>query len=44
MDYYDEIHSDEMHERNIQNPIDVKDMCAKEAKEKADAYVKKKRK
>lgn len=41
MDYYDEIHSDEMHERNIQNPMYIKDMCAKEAKERADYYIKK---
>lgn len=41
MDYYDEIHSDEMHERNIQNPMYVKDMSAEEAKGRADAYVKK---
>ena len=28
-------------ERDIQNPMDIKDVCAKEAKERADAYVKK---
>jgi hypothetical protein len=38
MDYYDEIHGDEMHERNTLNPMDIKDMCAKEAKERADAF------
>ena len=41
MNYYDEIHSDEMYKRNIQNPIYTQDITAKEAKERADAYVKK---
>lgn len=39
MDYYDEIHSDEMHERNIQNPIYTKDITAKEAKKRADEFL-----
>ena len=30
---------DEPSKRNIQNPMYVKDMCAKEAKERADAYI-----
>ena len=40
MDYYDEIHSDEMHKRNKPNPMCIKDMSAKEAKEIADAFLK----
>ena len=28
-------------ERNVQNPMNIKDMCAKEAKERADAYIQK---
>ena len=40
MDYYDEIHSDEMHERNRQNPIHTQDITtAREAKERADAFL-----
>jgi len=36
-DDYDE----SINPRNIQNPMDIKDMCAKEAKERADAYIRK---
>ena len=39
MDYYDEIHNDEIHERNRQNPIYTKDITAKEAKGRADAFL-----
>ncbi len=43
MDYYDEIHNDEIHERNKKdrlNPIYTKDITAKEAKGRADAFLK----
>ena len=32
---------DEPSKRDIQNPMVIKDMCAKEAKERADAYIQK---
>lgn len=39
MDYYDEIHSDEMHKRDRLDPIYTKDITAQEAKERADAFL-----
>lgn len=42
MDYYDEIHDDETYERNKRdrlNPIYTKDITAKEAKGRADAFL-----
>ncbi len=42
MDYYDEIHNDEIHERNKKdrlNPIYTKDITAEEAKGRANAFL-----